>query len=317
MDHVRPLHKLAKSDYIYSKGEYMDRLGAMAQFVRVVEAGSFSAAARNLGQGQPAISKAVAQLEERLGVRLITRTTRALMLTDAGRAFYERAKTTLDAAEEADAAARGAGAALSGRLRICAPVTFARLHIIPHLPGFMATHPGLDLDLVLDDRRIDLIEEGIDVAIRAGALADSSMVATHIATGQRQVVGSPDFWRNHKPVRTPSNIGNLPFIAYGEAPGGTDWIFAKDGKTELVQMAPRLRVSALEGIREAIFAGIGFAIISEWSTSDAVSQRKAETRLDAYSLPSVDLWAIYPAGRQPSARARAFADFMRSMSLGN
>jgi DNA-binding transcriptional LysR family regulator len=161
----------------------MDRLGAMAQFIRVVETGSFSAAARILGQGQPAISKAVAQLEDRLGVRLLTRTTRALVLTDAGQIFYDHARTALDAAEEAEAAAKGAGAALSGRLRICAPVTFARLHIIPTLSAFMAAHPALELDLILDDRRIDLVEEGIDVAIRAGALSDSSMVATHIAKG--------------------------------------------------------------------------------------------------------------------------------------
>jgi DNA-binding transcriptional LysR family regulator len=289
----------------------MDRLGAMAQFVRVVEAGSFSAAARVLGQGQPAVSKAVAQLEDRLGVTLLTRTTRALTLTDAGRQFYDHARITLDAADEAEAAARGAGAALSGRLRICAPVTFARLHIIPTLPAFMAAHPALDLDLVLDDRRIDLVEEGIDVAIRAGALADSSMVATHIAAGKRQVVGARDFWAGSPVVRCPGDLATLPFVAYGDAPGGVDWIFARDGKTELVRMTPRLRVSALEGVREAVFAGIGFAIISEWSTNDAVAARRAELRLTDYQLPSVDLWAIYPSGRQPAARARAFAEHLR------
>lgn len=291
----------------------MDRLGAMTQFVRVVEAGSFSAAARILGQGQPAISKAVAQLEDRLGVRLFIRTTRALALTDAGRVFYDHAKVTLDAADEAEAAAKGTGAALSGRLRICAPVTFARLHIIPTLPAFMAMHPALELDLILDDRRIDLVEEGIDVAIRAGALADSSLVATHIAEGRRQVVASREFWRAHRAVTKPADLRTLPFIAYGEAPGGLDWIFAQDGKTELIRISPRMRVSALEGIREAVFAGLGFAIISEWSTQDAIANRIIETRLDEYNLPSVDLWAIFPAGRQPSARARAFADHIRSI----
>jgi DNA-binding transcriptional LysR family regulator len=294
----------------------MDRLGAMAQFVRVVEAGSFSSAARVLGQGQPAVSKAVAQWEERLGVRLLTRTTRAVTLTDAGRVFYERAKATLDAAEEAEAAAKGAGASLSGRLRVCAPVTFARLHIMPTLPAFMAAHPGLELDLVLDDRRIDLVEEGIDIAIRAGALADSSMVATHIAEGRRQVVGSPDFWRANRAVAAPADLTALPFIAYGEAPGGLDWVFAKSGTTELLRCTSKLRVNALEGVREAVFAGIGFAILSEWSASDAVSNRLAETRLDDYRLPSVDLWAIFPAGRQPSARARIFAEHMKGVMQG-
>ena len=290
----------------------MDRLGAMAQFVRVVEAGSFSAAARVLGQGQPAVSKAVAQLEDRLGVRLLIRTTRAVTLTDAGRAFYDRAKVSLDTVEEAEAAARGAGAALRGRLRVCAPVTFARLHILPALSHFMALHPALDLDLVLDDRRIDLVEEGIDVAIRAGALADSSLVARLVATGQRQVVGSPDFWERHGALTSPAALAGLPFIAYGAAPGGLDWVFAKDGRTELVRMTARLRVSALEGVREAAFAGIGFAIVSEWSANDAIAEGRLVSRLIDHQLPSVDLWAITPAGRQPSARARLFIDFLRA-----
>lgn len=289
----------------------MDRLTAMAQFVRVVEAGSFSAAARVLGQGQPSVSKAVAQLEARLGVRLITRTTRALALTDAGKSFYDRAKTALDAADEAEAAARGAGAALSGRLRICAPVTLARLHIVPALPDFMAAHPQLELDLVLDDRRIDLVEEGIDIAIRAGVLADSAMVATRLATSRRQVVASREFWRRHGETPTPAALRHLPFIAYGDAPGGTDWVFARNGGTELVRLEPRMRTSALEGLREAVFAGIGFAIISEWSITDAVAARQVETRLDDYALPSVDIWTIFPAGRQRSARARAFAEWVK------
>jgi DNA-binding transcriptional LysR family regulator len=291
----------------------MDRLGAMAQFVRVVEAGSFSAAARILRQGQPAISKAVAQWEERLGVALFIRTTRTITLTDAGRVFYQHAKTTLDAAEEAEAAAKGAGVSLTGRLRICAPVTFARLHIIPSLSTFMTAHPGLELDLILDDRRIDLVEEGIDIAIRAGAMADSTMVATHIAEGRRQVVATPGFWRKHEPLRSPSDLSAMPFIAYGEAPSGLDWIFAKNGKTDLVRMNPCLRVSALEGIREAAFAGLGFAIVSEWSTRDAIDDGLISAKFEDYQLPSVDLWAIFPAGRQPSARARAFAAHIRPL----
>lgn len=286
----------------------MDRLGAMAQFVRVVEAGSFSAAARLLGQGQPAVSKAVAQLEARLGVHLITRTTRALTLTDAGRIFYDRAKVALDAAEEAEGAARGAGAALTGRLRVCAPVTFVRLHIVPSLPAFMARHPGLFLDLVLDDRRIDLVEEGIDVAIRAGPLPDSGLVATRLATGERHVVASPGFWSKHPTVETPADLTELPFIAYGGTGVGTDWIFGKDGHTELVRLNPALRITALEGVREAVMAGLGFAIVSEWSSSDALASGRMIRRLADQSLPAVDLWAIFPEGRQPSARARVFAE---------
>jgi DNA-binding transcriptional LysR family regulator len=291
----------------------MDRLGAMAQFVRVVETGSFSAAARILGVGQPAISKAVAQLEIRLGTTLLTRTTRALTPTDAGRVFYDRAKAALDAVEEAEAATRGAGASLSGRLRVCAPVTFARLHIMPTLPAFMTRHPALELDFVLDDRRIDLIEEGIDVAIRAGPLTDSAMVAARIATGRRHVIGNPDFWRRGPAVCRPADLAALPFIAYGPAPYGTEWIFASEERTETVQMRPCLRVSALEGVRESVLAGIGCAVVSQWSVKDMLEERRIESRLDAWQLPTVDLWAIFPAGRQPSARARLFIDHIKSV----
>src|SRR5580704_11551343 len=132
----------------------MNRWAAMEAFVRVVDAGSFSAAARHLRLGQPAVSKMIAQLEKRLGVRLLLRSTQRLTPTEAGQSFYERAKRAIEEAEEAETAARGAGAALSGRLRVCAPVTFARLQVLPRLPIFLAEHPAIDLDMVLDDRDI-------------------------------------------------------------------------------------------------------------------------------------------------------------------
>lgn len=293
----------------------MDRLGAMAQFVRVVEAGSFSAAARILGQGQPAVSKAVAQLEARLGVRLVTRTTRALTLTEAGQLFYAGAKAALDAAQEAEATARGAGAALAGRLRICAPVTFARLHIVPALPAFMDAHPGLDLELILDDRRIDLVEEGIDLAIRAGKLADSAMSATRIGGAPRHVVATPEWLACHGPITRPADLAERPFIAYGAAPGGLDWVFSQGNRTELVRLRPKLRVSALEGVREAVLAGLGFAIVSAWAAGDAIARGRLAILLDAYQLPAIDLWAVYPAGRQPPARARLFVEWVRTLPL--
>src|SRR5271169_874835 len=155
----------------------MDRLSAMEAFVRVVDAGSFSGAARQLRVGQPAVSKTIAQLEDWLGVRLLLRSTHGLTPTEAGRNFYDRARRSLEEAEEAELAARGAAAALSGRLRICAAVTFARLHVIPRLPDFLAQHPRLDVEVVLDDRNVDLVEAGIDIALRMGNLADPGLTA--------------------------------------------------------------------------------------------------------------------------------------------
>lgn len=166
---------------------------SMATFVKVVEAGSFSGAARQLGVGQPSVSKTIAQLEERLQIRLLGRTTHALAPTDAGLRFYERARHAIQEVDEAELEARGAGAGLSGRLRVSAATTFARLMVIPRIPEFLARHPSLDIDIILDDRVIDLVSEGIDVALRLGTLADSTAVARKIASGGRSVVATPAY----------------------------------------------------------------------------------------------------------------------------
>jgi DNA-binding transcriptional LysR family regulator len=148
----------------------MDRLAAMETFVLVVDTGSFSAAARRLNVGQPAVSKLIAQLEDRLGVKLLVRTTRGLTATEAGLNYYERARRSIEEADEAELAARGAARSLAGRLRIAAAVTFARIHVMPHLPEFLRQHPDLEIEVVLDDRNVDLVQEGIDVALRMGRL---------------------------------------------------------------------------------------------------------------------------------------------------
>src|SRR5258705_2801327 len=153
----------------------MDRLASMGTFIRVVETGSFSGPARELRVGQLAVSKAVAQPQPYLGVKLLTRSTRGLTPTEAGLGYFERAKRAIEEADEAELAARGAGTGLKGRLRVCAAVTFARIHLIPMLPQFLAQHPDLDLEVVLDDRQIDLVQEGIDVGLRMGKMLDSAL----------------------------------------------------------------------------------------------------------------------------------------------
>lgn len=288
----------------------MDRLSVMQQFVRVVETGSFSAAARLLGQGQPAISKAVAQLEGRLGVRLLVRTTRALSLTDAGQIFYDRARTALDAADEAEAAAKGEGAALSGRLRVCAPVTFARLHVVPRLDVFLTAHPEITLDLILDDRRIDLVEEGIDIALRAGALDDSSLTATRIAQGRRMVIATPDYFARYGTPAHPDALMAHKAVIYGDS---ASWIFSSQGKTKLVSLQPKMRVNAAEGQREAVLAHLGYAITSEWLFAKELESGAVISVLPEWTLPSVDLWLLFPAGRRISARARAFGNFLKGV----
>ena len=289
----------------------MDRLAAMETFVRVVETGSFSAAARILNIGQPAVSKTVAQLEARLGVRLLMRSTRGLSPTEAGRSFYDRAKRAIEEADEADVAARGAGAGLTGRLRISAAVTFARLHIVPHLPKFLAAHPGLTMDVILDDRVIDLIEEGVDVALRMGSPGDSSsLTARKLASAPHFVVGSPSYFARSGVPATPAELAAHQAVIYARE-GGT-WRF-RQGATEVsVSVSGPLRVSVAEGVRAAVLADMGLAIASAWMFSSELASGAVQRVLTDWSLPSIDLWAVYPTGRMPSAKARAFAAFLEA-----
>lgn len=290
----------------------MDRLAAMEAFVRVVDAGSFSGAARLLRVGQPAVSKTVAQLEERLGVRLLLRSTHGLTPTEAGRSFYERARRAIEEADEAEHAARGAGATLTGRLRICAAVTFSRLHVLPRLPLFLEQHPQLDVDFVLDDRNIDLIEEGIDIALRMGNLADSNLIARKIGQSPRRVFATPAYLERMGVPHVPADLAGHQAVIYEQRGGGTEWSFHRDGATASVAMRGRIRVTAAEGVREGVFAGMGLAVASEWMFAPELASGAVKTVLDGWSLPPVDLWAVFPTGRQASAKARAFAGFIEA-----
>jgi DNA-binding transcriptional LysR family regulator len=288
----------------------MDRLQAMAAFVRVVEAGSFSGAARQLGIGQPAVSKTIAQLEQRLQVRLLARSTHALTPTDAGLRFYERALVALREVDEAELEARGAGAGLSGRLRVSAATTFARLLIVPRLPEFLSRHPSLDIDVILDDRVIDLVSEGIDVALRLGTLADSSAVARKIATGCRSVVATPAYLARAGMPTVPADLVDHSAVVYSQL--GDSWIF-RQGSTEVsITVQGRLRVSAAEGIRAAVLADLGLAVASDWMFAPELASGAVQRVLPDWTLPSLDLWAVFPTGRLASAKARAFADFVGS-----
>lgn len=286
----------------------MDRLQAMAAFVRVVETGSFSGAARQLGVGQPAVSKTIAQLEERLQVRLLARSTHALSPTDAGLRFYERARDAIHEVDEAELEARGAGAGLSGRLRVCAATTFARLMIVPRLPAFLARHPSVDIDVILDDRVIDLVSEGIDIALRLGALADSTAVARKIASGARSVVATPAYLARAGTPKAPADLAHHHAVVYSQL--GDAWTFRRGGAEVSVAVRGRLRVSAAEGTRAAVLADMGLAVASDWMFAPELASGVVQRVLPEWTLPPIDLWAVFPTGRLASARARAFADFV-------
>jgi DNA-binding transcriptional LysR family regulator len=286
----------------------MDRFQTMATFVRVVDTGSFSAAARQGNVGQPAVSKAVAQLEERLGVRLVTRTTRGLSPTEAGQRFYERARRALEEADEAETAARGAGRGLTGRLRVSAATTFARLHVVPCLPAFMAEHPELELELIMDDRVVDMVEEGVDIALRMGALPDSTATARKLATGRRVLVATPAYLARAGTPASPAEIAGHQAVAYTRYES-TTWTFRHTAGAEAsVTVGGRLRVTAAEGLRAAVLADMGLAVASEWMFSRELASGAVVRVLAEWALPPIDLWALFPSGRLASAKARAFAD---------
>jgi DNA-binding transcriptional LysR family regulator len=276
----------------------------------VVDTGSFSAAARHYELGQPAVSKAIAQLEDWLGVKLLLRTTRALTPTEAGKSFYQRARRAVEETDEAVLAARGTASGLSGKLRVSAAVCFARLHIVPRLPEFLDEHPNLELDLVLDDRNIDLVEEGIDLALRMGVLADSSMTARKIAEARRRVVGTPEYFKRHGVPKAPADLLAHQAVIYTRDGGGEDWTFRKETAEFSVKMQGRVKITATEGLRAAINADMGLAIASEWAFTPELKSGAVVSVMDDWMLPTISLSAVYPTGRLASTKARQFTAFV-------
>jgi len=281
--------------------------------VLVVDTGSFSAAARRLNVGQPAVSKLVAQLEERLGVKLLVRTTRGLTATEAGLNYYERARRAIEEVDEAELAARGAGTSLTGKLRVAAAVTFTRIHLMPRLPEFLQRHPGLEIEVVLDDRNVDLVQEGIDVALRMGRLVDSSLTARRIASVPHVVVGTPTYFVRAGEPAAPGALAAHEAVIYDQGGGGADWTFRRDDAEIAVTLKGRLRVSAAEGVRAAVLAHAGIAIASEWMFAPEIANGAAKVVLQDWELPRIDLWAVFPAGRSATSKARAFSQFVQEI----
>ena len=293
----------------------MDRFAAMDAFIRVVDAGSFSGAAKQLRMGQSAVSKAIVQLEERLSVRLLLRSTRGLSPTEAGRNFYDRAKRSIEEADGAELAARGAAATLSGRLRVQVTVAFGRLHVIPHLPDFLAQHPALDVDIVLDDRNINLVEAGIDIGLRVGQLVNSALTARKIAQCERRVIGTPSYFKAAGVPRIPADLVRHQVIIYEQPLSRPTWIFRQGATEASVSVGGRVRLNTTVGVRKCVLTALGLTIASEWMFAPELKAKTVKTVLTDWSLPPVEAWAVLPTGRQASAKARAFASFVERQML--
>jgi len=288
----------------------MDLLGPMRTFVRVVEAGSFTAVAAEQNTTQPTISRQVAALEDHLGARLLTRTTRALTLTDDGRAFYEHALRALEAIGEAENAVGRRQAKPSGSLRLAVPVVLGRRHIVPRLARFLARYPEVAIDLAMSDGFVDLVEQGIDLAIRVGEITDQSLVARKIGMVRRVTVASPAYLKAKGTPRTPDDLKRHDCIVYTRLATGNRWHFeSRDGPLS-VTVSGRYRVDNSDAVREGVLAGLGIAVIPAFAFSDEIKRGTVKVLLKAYEPKLLPLNAVYPSRRYVPLRVRAMIDFL-------
>jgi DNA-binding transcriptional LysR family regulator len=279
-------------------------------FVRAVETGSFTAVAAEQGQSQPTVSRQISALEDHLGVRLMQRTTRALTLTDEGRSYYAHARGLLDAVEEAALAVRP-DAAVRGTLRIAAPLAFARLHLMPRMARFLDAHPDLRTDWLLGDRPVDLVEEGVDLAIRIGHITDQGLIARRIGLMRRVTVARPDYFDRAGRPGHPQDLGHHDCIVYTGLATVDEWHFvAPDGAPISVKVSGRVRVSASEGMRAALLEGLGLAVCPTWLFTDEIESGVLERVLHAYEPAPLPIQAVAPSRRLVPPRVRAFIDYV-------
>jgi DNA-binding transcriptional LysR family regulator len=286
-----------------------DRLQQLAIFVRTVETGSFSKVAREFGLSQPSVSRTVAALEERLGVKLLTRTTRQLSLTDAGEALLTRARDALAGIEEAENAARGADR-LSGMLRVALPPAFGVRLIVPLLPAFLERHSELKVDLMMADRFENLIAEGADMALRLGEQPDSSFVTRRLATARRLFIAAPSYLARRGAPASLADLDRHHLIGGPSDGGEPNWTASRDGASETRPVDLRLRTRSAAGAVACASAGLGIAIASTWMCGEELASGALVEILDHYRLAPVTAHVVFPVGRRPTQKARAFADYL-------
>jgi DNA-binding transcriptional LysR family regulator len=286
-----------------------DRLLELSAFVRAAETGSFSRVARELRVSQPSVSRMVASLEARLGVKLLLRTTRRVTPTEAGTVYLERARRILGDLDEAAHAARGVDS-LHGVLRVVMSGAFGTREVIPRLPGFLAQHPRLRLELHISDRTDDLIAEGADVAFRLGRLADSEFGSRRLATAPRLTIASPAYLRERGVPETLSDLSRHDCIVGPGSSSGSGWNFARAGIVKSVMVEGRVQVATADGVMACVKAGLGVAVVSRWMCRTELERGEVQRILGDFELDPVDIHAIYPAGPRPSPKVKAFSDYL-------
>jgi DNA-binding transcriptional LysR family regulator len=287
----------------------MENLTDIAVFVRVVENGSFTDAAEELQLSRAAVSKCVSRLEERLGARLLNRTTRRLSLTEAGAALFEAGRAAIVQIEDAELMVSKLQDEPRGRLKVSVPVSFGMLHIAPALAEFLAQYPHIAVDMKFDDRIVDLVAEGYDAAVRISNLSDSSLVARKLAPERMVVCASPSYLAAHPAIETPEDLASHNCILYSYLPA--IWRFTgQDGEEIAVPVGGNLRVNNGIAEREAAIKGVGVVLLPTFYVGDAIRDGRLKTLLGEYQAGELGIYAVYPQRKHLPPKVRAFIEFL-------
>ena len=288
----------------------MDRLDALTAFVAVADEGGFARAGRSLNLSAPAMTRAIAGLERHYGVALFHRSTRSVVLTPEGAALLEQARAVLQRLRDAEHALMGGGAEPRGELCVTAPVIFGRMHVLPVVAQMLEVHPALRVRMMLIDRNVRIVEEGIDVAVRIGPLDDSSLTCVKIGAVRQTIVCSPDYQARRGVPGCPEELAGHDVIAGDSARALGQWRFGTRGG-EAVRVEPRLTVNSLDAVLAAVRAGLGLANVLSYQVREAVAQGELVAVLEDHALPPLPVHLVFPASRAALPAARVFVEAMR------
>jgi len=292
----------------------VDRLDCLRAFVRTMEGGSFSAAARELGIGQPAVSKRIAMLESEFGSQLFLRTTRKFRPTAEALRIYQVACDMLASYDLARASVRETAPRPTGTLRLSIPTSFGRHYLTPILAEYLQDNPDVRVDVQFSERFVNLIEEGVELALRIGALQSSSLIARRLGTVRLNLVASPAYLRGRPLPRTPDDLRSHQCIVYSRFSAANQWTFESEHGRHVVTITGRIQVDDADAMQDAVLHHLGIAVLPDWKAVDLIRSGQLEALLPEYSLATLPLNAVYPATQWMSARARAFLDLLTKRS---
>lgn len=289
----------------------------MQAFVAVVEAGSFTAAAERLEMAKSAVSRRISGLEQRLGANLLHRTTRRLSLSESGRVYYERAVRILADLDEAESAIAEEQGELRGTLRVALPLSFGVAHMCKPIAEFRRQNPGIEFDLDLNDRRVDLVEEGADLAIRIGRLADSALIAKRIFTSRAVVCAAPAYLEAHGEPVTPAELAEHDCLVYSNIPEPSRWTCTdRRGNEHVVDVRATMKASSGDFLTSVASNALGIVVQPTFIAGEAIRRGEIVPILTDYNWPTTPAWAVYPPARHMSSRVRAFIDFVAAYFAG-